>query len=77
MTEIPHPGDRIRLLTMQDDPDPIRPGTLGVVTWVTRHGSGTESWHQIGAEWDNGRTLMLVVPPDLLEIIDRTLPQNS
>jgi len=77
MTEIPHPGDRIRLLTMQDDPDPIRPGALGVVTWVAHHGAGTASWHQIGVEWDNGRTLMLVVPPDRLEIIDRTLPPNN
>jgi hypothetical protein len=30
----PKPGDRIRLVAMFDDPDPITPGTTGTVTAV-------------------------------------------
>jgi hypothetical protein len=61
----PHPGDRIRLLAMTDDPDPIPPGTTGTVTAVRQHGT----WSQVDVAWDNGRKLMLVVPPDQLEVI--------
>ena len=69
MTSIPKPGDRIRLVAMQDDPDPIQPGSVGTVVHVDRHGGGREVWHQIDVAWDNGRTLMLVSPPDAFEIV--------
>ena len=68
MPKIPHPGDRIRLVAMSDDPDPIQPGELGTVIAVHRH-QGTPVWHQIDVAWDNGRTLMLVAPPDRFEIV--------
>lgn len=61
----PQPGDRIRLLAMPEDPDPIPPGTTGTVTAVRRHGT----WAQVDVAWENGRTLMLVVPPDQFEVI--------
>ena len=69
MTTIPKPGDRIRLVAMQDDPDPIQVGQTGTVARVHRV-EDDPVWHQIAVAWDNGRTLMLVVPPDRFEIIE-------
>ena len=69
MTQPPLVGDRIRLVSMLDDPDPIRPGTTGTVTHVSCHDWGRQSWQQISVAWDNGRTLMLVVPPDEFESV--------
>jgi hypothetical protein len=55
-------GDRIELISMQDDPCPIEPGTTGTVEYVNEvKGLG---FVQIGVAWDNGRTLMLSCPPD-------------
>ena len=70
MTRTPRPGDRIRLVAMADDPDPIMPGQTGTVTGVAQHGCDESTWHQIDVAWDNGRTLMLVCPPDIFEIVD-------
>jgi hypothetical protein len=61
----PQPGDRIRLVAMPDDPDPVPSGTAGTVTAVRQHGT----WAQVDVAWDNGRTLMLVVPPDQCKVI--------
>ena len=69
MNRTPRKGDRIRLLAMSDDPDPIPVGQLGTVVSVSRHGGGKDAWHQIDVAWDNGRTLMLVSPPDRFEIV--------
>ena len=64
-------GDRIRLVAMRDDPDPIQIGEVGTVTACRRNGSGQDAWNQIDVAWDNGRTLMLVSPPDEFEIVER------
>ena len=69
MKRTPRNGDRIRLLAMTDDPDPIQVGQLGTVVSVSRHGGGNDAWHQVDVAWDNGRTLMLVSPPDRFEIV--------
>jgi hypothetical protein len=61
----PQPGDRIRLVTMPDDPDPIPPGSIGTVTAVRQH----RTWSQVDVAWDNGRTLMLVAPPDQFAVM--------
>jgi hypothetical protein len=71
MNRLPQKGDRVRLLRMQDDPDPIAPGTTGTVVSAARHGLGKDMWVQIDISWDNGRSLMLVSPPDEFEIIQR------
>ena len=68
---MPKPGDRVRLINMRNDPNPIEPGQLGNVTGVRRLGTGADAWHQIDVTWDNGRTLMLVSPPDEFEIVGR------
>lgn len=69
MIRIPMSGDRIRLIFMDDDPDPIQPGQLGTITYVNVVYSGSEQWMQIVVDWDNGRKLMLACPPDRFEII--------
>jgi hypothetical protein len=69
MKRLPQKGDRVRLLRMQDDPDPIAPGATGTVVGAARHGIGKDAWTQIDISWDNGRALMLVSPPDEFEII--------
>jgi hypothetical protein len=71
MNRLPQRGDRVRLLQMQDDPDPIAPGTTGTVVSAARHGLGKDTWVQIDISWDNGRSLMLVSPPDEFEILQR------
>lgn len=65
MTTTPQPGDRIRLIAMLDDPDPIAPGSMGTVTAVRQQ----RTWAQVDVDWDNGRRLMLVVPPDQYEVV--------
>lgn len=57
-------GDRIRLLMMANDPHPIVCGTKGTITFVRRCRSNGSERLQVGVDWDNGRQLMLVVPPD-------------
>jgi hypothetical protein len=65
----PQPGDRIRLVAMPDDPDPIPLGSTGTVRSVSRCGSGRDASFQVDVNWDNGRKLMLAVPPDQFEVI--------
>jgi hypothetical protein len=63
---LPKVGDRIELVFMPDDPDPIPPGTQGTVDYVSDpiHVPGERPWVQIGVEWDNGRRLALVSTKD-------------
>lgn len=52
-------GDRVRMAgVMQNDPDPIPPGSEGTVDWV---GQWDHPYtRQIGVAWDSGRRLMLL-----------------
>jgi hypothetical protein len=43
-------GDRIRLIAMPNDPDPIEPGATGIVTHVGRLGEGSDAWVQIDVD---------------------------
>jgi hypothetical protein len=62
-------GDRIRLLAMPEDPDPVPVGSLGTVERVT------DLWGkwQVDVRWDEvmteqgprRRSLGLVIPPDV------------
>ena len=58
------PGDRIRLIEM-DDPDPVPVGSRGTVVAIYQH----SDWLQVDVDWDNGRGLMLTVPPDRVEVL--------
>jgi hypothetical protein len=59
------PGDRIKLIAMPDDPDPIDIGSHGTVRDVTPF----EAWTHVFVHWDSGRTLDLSIPPDVVEVI--------
>lgn len=56
-------GDRIELVSMPDDPDPIEVGAKGTITWVY---TATDfiPYTQVSVDWDNGRRLGVVIPPD-------------
>ncbi|MGV3483348.1 MAG: DUF4314 domain-containing protein [Planctomycetaceae bacterium] len=58
-------GDRVRLVSMGDDPDPIPAGEIGTVVGVYPQ----DDWQQIDVDWDCGRSLMLVTPPDRVEVV--------
>lgn len=71
--QAPRPGDRIRLIYMPEDPDPIQPGATGTVTTVRPDLFGPRGrWTQVDVDWDNGRKLMLSVPPDEWELIEES-----
>lgn len=65
----PKPGDRIRLISMRGDPDPIPVGSVGTVRNAFRVRRGPDGWTQVDVDWDSGRTLMLTVPPDRFQIV--------
>lgn len=62
-------GDRIELIEMLDDPNPIPIGTKGTIQSINPVNFGREKFTQIDVKWDNGRTLMLSIPPDRVKII--------
>jgi hypothetical protein len=59
-------GDRIRLVSMPQDPDPIPVGSLGTVVAVYQH----REWAQVDVDWDNGRSLMLTMPDDRVSMVE-------
>jgi len=59
-------GDRIRLLKMDNDPDPIPVGSEGTITGITKL---SHNEMQIQVKWDSGRSLSVLLPPDKIEII--------
>lgn len=60
------PGDRVRITgTMPDDPDPLPIGTTGTVLRLL------DSGRQADVDWDNGRTLLLLLDVDPYQVIGR------
>ena len=61
---------RIKLISMNEDPNPVESGTMGTIVNV---GGGV-----INVEWDNGRRLGVVEGVDEYEILeDDSLPPNN
>ena len=65
----PKPRDRIKLIYMPDGPHPVPVGSTGTVTSIHLVASGRGTWYQVSVDWDNGRKLMLTVPPDRFEVL--------
>ena len=59
------PGDKIKLVRMNGDPDPISVGSEGEVIEVRTY----EKFAAIKIAWDDGRNLMMVCPPDDFDIV--------
>jgi hypothetical protein len=66
MTTTIRGGDRIKLIAMADDPDPVPAGSTGTVESVTDGPLG-----QVWVRWDSGRSLALVPGVDRFEVIER------
>jgi hypothetical protein len=66
-------GDRIRMINMPDDPNPIPPGEMGVVYRIAPF----PEWTQVYVSWDSGRSLMLSIPPDVVEVVAGSLPGQT
>lgn len=64
-------GDRIRLVDMPNDPDPIPAGSLGTVKLVTDLHFRREPEVQLLVKWDNGRNLSCICPPDVVEVLPK------
>lgn len=70
------PGDRVEFRAFDaNDPEvhDLAPGTRGTVTWVgawtTAFSERGYKHRQIGVEWDNGRTLLLIDPLDQFTLV--------
>lgn len=76
---LPKKDDRVRLVHMGADPDPIPSGTEGTVIDVQelRLGPGHKTEHQILVKWDNGRSLSCICPPDIVQVIEPVLTTGS
>jgi hypothetical protein len=56
-------GKRIKLIAMNEEPNPVEPNTMGTIRLIDGIG-------QIHVDWDNGRSLAVVPEIDEYEIID-------
>ena len=65
------PGDKIKLLSMPDDPDPMPVGSVGIVIAVT-----TGPFAQISVDWEDNRSLDLIPGVDRFEIITSSKPPS-
>lgn len=63
-------GKRIRLIKMTNDPDPIEPGTEGVIDHIDATGT-------LFVNWDNGRTLGIVPNEDKYIILNESVDDKD
>jgi hypothetical protein len=63
-------GDRVRLVTCNDEHTSLKPGDLGTVQYICDAGT-------LHIKWDNGSTLGLIPGVDEFEILYSTEPTND
>jgi len=61
-------GDTIELVAMPDDPCGIPVGTKGTITRM-QEVKMNPPFTQVGVDWENGRTLNVVMPPDQIRVV--------
>ena len=77
-SEYPLPGDTIEMIEMDgDDLHPILPGTKGIVDDIKSHRFGDGYEEHVDVNWENGRTLNLLLPHDKIKIVDRILKEET
>ncbi len=69
MPREPKVGDRICLISMTGDPNPLEVGETGTIVEIYHQDEGRDAWKQIDVDWDSGRALMLCVPLDRFELV--------
>ena len=63
-------GDRVTLaVPMVNDPAPIEMGDVGLVEGVNHLNLGAGDQTQVSVQWDSGRLLHLILPPDHLRVV--------
>ena len=69
-SEYPLPGETIEMIKMAgEDPDPIIPGTKGIVDHIKTLRFGDEYEEHVDVNWENGRTLKVMLPYDKIKRI--------
>ena len=68
--DMPMIGDVIEMVDMPNDPNPITPGTKGVVTGYTTVGGPFHEDH-MDVDWENGRGLSVIVGEDKVRVIHK------
>lgn len=63
-------NDRIELISMSSDPDPIPVGTKGTVRSICTDPFNRITGKIVGVNWDNGRRLNLILPTDTARKIE-------
>jgi hypothetical protein len=63
-------GQRVELISMDDQHAPVQPGTLGTVSHVDDAGT-------LHMSWDNGRTLGLIPGIDEFKAIAAPAPKSN
>ena len=68
----PMVGDTIEMVGMEgEDPNPIQPGTKGVVTKIDSNVFSGVGEEHLEVKWENGRSLKVLLPHDKIKIIKR------
>jgi hypothetical protein len=71
-------GDRIELIEMPNDPNPIKPGERGNVREVRELGEEfAPNTAEVHVDWDSGRKLLMLLPTDKARIIERCVPGGT
>ena len=71
------PGDTIEMVEMYDDPHGIEAGTIGIVKDVASFEFGGNWEEHIEVDWENGRTLKVMLPYDKIKKIAAKIKKST